>query len=364
MNRSREPSSKEVVLLAVCAYAALAAGVQLATWGSGFWRYEPGDTFSYAEITTAIRTGDFSGLREVRHFWGLPYLAAPVALLTGVPDLIAVLLVSLFGSIATVLLVRRLWGGWIAAFFTLVSWDWLQASVFGGSETVFTALTLIAFLAARRERWALAALAAACSTTVRPVGAFVFAALAVVLLWRREFRKATIVGSVGAAVVVLYVLPLWIVRGDVLAHVRGYQHDWAHRWPIGVPFAALMQGMLAAETPFKVLRPAMWAMFILVSTTAMPLRQLGRSYTTRCPVEALFAMIYTAFLFTYNADYWAWSEFPRFAIPVLPFALLAAEPWLPKDRRLLWLLAPTSGVLAACWLIGFHRTLAVLRAGS
>jgi hypothetical protein len=354
------PTWQELLPLALLACIMLAAGVQLADRKAGFWEYGAGDTPTYVEITTAIRTWDFSGLREVKHLWGVAYLASAVAWLFGLPDLTALLVVSMCGSIASILLVRRLWGGWVAGFFAIISWDWLQASVLGGSETVFTALALAAFLAARDERWLLAGFIAACSATVRPVGAIVWAAVAMVLFGRGDLRRALIVMLVGAAVIGLYMLPLSIVRGDVLAHVHGYERDWNRGWPFGVPFAALERGMLAAKTPFAFARPAVWVTFIVTGSVAMLWRKGIRVYGRLHPVEFTFAGLYLLFLFSYSARPWGWSEFPRFAIPVIPFALFALEPWLPKDRRVLWLLSPTSGLLAAGWLIGFHRAWSLL----
>src|SRR5262249_52464455 len=105
-----EPSSAEVLLLLLCACAVLAIGVELADLRHGFWEFDAGDTLSYVWITTKIRTWQLASLPEVRHLWGLGYLAAAVGLISGLPDLVAVLLVSACGSVVSVLLVRRLWG--------------------------------------------------------------------------------------------------------------------------------------------------------------------------------------------------------------------------------------------------------------
>jgi hypothetical protein len=355
MDRSREPSSAELLLLTLCACVALATAIQLFDPRLGFWDFGAGDTPTYVSIATAIRTGDLAGLRGVKHFWGVAYLAAGVALLTRLPDVAALLLVSLAGSLASVLLARRLWGGWIAAIFALVSWDWLAESVLGGSETAFMAFALSAFLAARRERWTLAALAASCSMTVRPVGCAVLLALLTTLLARVDFRRAAVVAVVGAVVAALYIAPLWVTRGDVLAHFRGYQPDWAGGSPLGLPFAALTTGFLAAKTSIEVVRPAIWVAFILLTFVLFLARKQARAYATLHPVEATFAAAYVVFLFSYNARRWAWLDFPRFAIPLIPFALVALDPWLPRSRWLLWPAAPASGILAAGWLIGFHR---------
>jgi len=85
-----------------------------------------------------------------------------------------------------------------------------------------------------------------------------------------------------------------------------------------------------------------------------------RQYARSHPVETVFAASYLIFLYTYNSAYWARSNFPRFAIPVLPFVLLALARWIPKDRRLLFGLGLISPVLAAASAIGVKNVVHTL----
>jgi hypothetical protein len=75
----------------------------------------------------------------------------------------------------------------------------------------------------------------------------------------------------------------------------------------------------------------------------------------------IFAVTYFIFIYTYNSPFWMRRSFPRFAIPILPFVLLALNKWLPKDRRLLWGLAVVSSVLAACSAIGIRNVAEIVR---
>jgi hypothetical protein len=58
---------------------------------------------------------------------------------------------------------------------------------------------------------------------------------------------------------------------------------------------------------------------------------------------------------------WARGNFARFAIPIIPFVLLALGRWIPKDRRILWALAPVTAVLAASSAIGIRNVIHLLR---
>jgi hypothetical protein len=76
-------------------------------------------------------------------------------------------------------------------------------------------------------------------------------------------------------------------------------------------------------------------------------------------VEMIFLIPYLWTLYTYNYPHWARSNFARFAIPIIPFVLLALDRWIPKDKRILWGLGLVSPILAACSALGiinvFHR---------
>jgi hypothetical protein len=69
----------------------------------------------------------------------------------------------------------------------------------------------------------------------------------------------------------------------------------------------------------------------------------------------LFLVPYLWCLFTYNYGFWARGVFPRFAIPVIPFVLLAWSRWIPKDRRVLWTVGVVSALLAASSAIGIRN---------
>ncbi|MBV9573300.1 MAG: hypothetical protein JOY93_04550, partial [Acidobacteriales bacterium] len=172
-----------------------------------------GDNDAYIPIASAIRHWDFHGV-SVRHFWGLPYLMAFVSFITRAPERTALLLVSFASSFVSIALAYELWGGWVAAFFAVLNFDWMQRSFLGGAEPLFMALLLAGFLIARKGRWPLAALFSALCTTVRPVGFFALLAIAAVLLWRREFRQCALATLIGLAVGALYALPLKLYFGS------------------------------------------------------------------------------------------------------------------------------------------------------
>jgi hypothetical protein len=87
-------------------------------------------------VASAIRHWNFQGL-VVKQFWGLPYFMAAISTLTRVSDRTALLLVSFISYFVSVALAYRLWGGWVAGFFSLLNFDWLQRSFLGGSEPLF-----------------------------------------------------------------------------------------------------------------------------------------------------------------------------------------------------------------------------------
>ena len=54
----------------------------------------------------------------------------------------AVVMISMLGSLAVCILVHRLYGGWVAAFFIFIDYQWIVLSVEGGSEPLFHVLAV------------------------------------------------------------------------------------------------------------------------------------------------------------------------------------------------------------------------------
>jgi hypothetical protein len=317
-----------------------------------------GDSESYIRIASGIRHWNFDGLVP-EQFWGLPYAMAAVSTTTTISDLAALLLVCLVSSFASVILAARLWGGWVAAFFAVLNFDWMQRSYLGGSEPLFVALIFASFLAVRRDHWPLAALLAAFATVVRPLGIFCLLAIGLMLLLRREFRRLALATAIGLAVGALYVLPMRLYFGSALANVHGYSPTGQL---FGIPFYAIIKGTILYHSSWTNLVLTFgWIFFVLAGMLAMWLNKDYRQHARQFPVEALFGVFYLISVFCYNYPYWARGTFPRFVIPVLPLILLALLRWIRKDRRLIWALAVGSPLLAAASAIGIANVATILR---
>jgi hypothetical protein len=321
-----------------------------------------GDNIKYMTIARAIRNWDFQNV-TVLHFWGLPYLIAVVSLLTGSSIHVALLLISFGACVVSVTLAYRLWGGWPAGFFTVLNFEWLQRSFLGGAEPLFLCMLFGTFLAVRNDYWLLAALLASLSTVVRPIGLFALIAIGVVLLWRRKFWKLGLAISIGLAVGGLYIFPLARYFGNPLANLSSYQTEaaWDDGFPIGWPFHAIVKGTIQYPGPWtNLLLTYGWIVFLLLAAIVMVTTKRFHQFAQRFPVESLFAAMYLAFIYTYNSPYWARVAFPRFALPVVPLALVALYRWIPKDTRVLWILGLVSPILAAASAIGVRNVITLI----
>ena len=320
-----------------------------------------GDNAPYVKISTAIEHWNFSHL-EIKLFWGLPYAMAVLSKATGVSDLKSLLFISMVSSLIATLIAYRLWGGWVAGFFAVASREWMERSLLGGAEPLFLACIFGSFVAARKQRWLLASLLASLATIVRPMGIFALLGIGIALLVKRDFRRFTAAVLMGAAIGLLYILPLVLYLQNPLANVKGYDHaDWNGGVPLTIPLVAITQDALAGRaTKLNLARTGLWIVVILVSTVAIFGQKSSREYLRKFPVEGAFFAFYGLLLFTYNS-YWARSEFPRFAIPIVPFVILGLLPWIPKDRRLLWAFGLFSAVLSAVETVGFVQTIGMIR---
>ena len=324
-----------------------------------------GDTQAYMQIAQAIRSWNFSGL-QVKHFWGLPYAVAVLAKLTGISIAASLLIICAASSLAALILARRLWGSWIALFFSLLNFDWLQRSFLGGSEPLFVALIFASFVAIRKQSWKWAALLASLATITRPLGVLLLIAIAIQLLRRRDWLQLGAAVFIGVAIGALYILPLKLYLHDPLATVHSYGVMQANPYPplFGIPFRAIIVGTLRYPAPLSNLALSFgWIFLVVAGTIAMLCTREFRDYARAHPTETIFTALYLVSLYCYNLPVWARSNFARFAIPILPFIFLALGRWVPKDRRVVWGLAIVTPVLAAASAVGVKNVIAALHGG-
>ncbi len=85
-----------------------------------------------------------------------------------------------------------------------------------------------------------------------------------------------------------------------------------------------------------------------------------RKYASSYPAEACFICFYWVALFTYSSPEWARAEFPRFALPLLPWILVFLYGYLPKQRWVVWSLAVVTPALAAASAIGIRNVVPAL----
>jgi len=358
---NRELSEPELfVFIAVSAILFVAAGNALGNWHSLVSNY--GDNSAYVEVAKAIQSWDFKNL-PVQHFMGYPYLIAATSFILHVPISFALCLVAWTASLATVFLVARLLGTWTAAYFALSNFAWLQRSFLGGSEPLALALGLGAFWFFRRGSIVRAGLLASLAVTVRPLMVFALAGIGCVLLYRKQFRAFAATFATGLGIGVLYMLPLAYYLGDPLLTVHTYTtRDYGaanirgpHGHLFGWPFHGIVAGTMAYPSPWtNLLLSFSWILLVLLGIGAMFSRNFRR-YFKAYPAEGIFCSLYLVPLFCYDYLVWARGSFMRFSIPVLPFLFYALLEWLPKNRRILWLLSIVSPILAACSAIGVRN---------
>ena len=353
-----EPSWREVFLLVVLVFT---LHILLVSRVASFWYVASGwyDNPWYLQLAATISNWRLPGGEIAHHFWGFPFSIAVASKVFSMPPLGALVMISMLSSLAVCLLVRRLYGGWVAlALYSFINYRWIYTSVEGGSEPLFMCLVFAAFLAARSDRWNLAALLAALGTTVRPVGIVALAGLAITLLVRRSYRRLAVITLIGLGIGVAYVVPVWIILGSPFANFTLYREDWGPQgWPLTYPFGALIPsflGLLHARWP-NVALAAIWLVAAIAGVVVMWLPR-NRRRLSPDQGEAWFASIYTLFYLCYNyAD--VFGDLPRFLMPIAPLLLFSLRDSIPRDRRVLWPAALLAAVLASAAMVGFKNVL-------
>jgi hypothetical protein len=321
-----------------------------------------GDNGASLPVADAIRHWNFSNL-GIQHFMGYSYSIAVFSWLFHVPLPVALWLIACSASLTAVVLISRLFGAWVAAYFALSNFAWLQLSFLGGSEPLAVGLAMASLLLFRNRQVFLAALLGAIAVTVRPTMICVLVGIGLVLLYRRQFRDFLITFLTSVIIGGLYVTPLTIYFGDPLLTVHSYtSRDYGaavirgpHGHLFGWPFHGIIVGTIVYPAPITNLLLSFGWILLVMAGVGMMFSKHFRAYVRTYPNEGFYCGLYLLTLFCYDYLVWARGNFMRFSIPVLPFVFYALISWLPKDRRFLWLLGITSAVLAGCSAVGIHN---------
>ena len=362
----REPTLRELLLLVAVGGVFFGATlIAFHGWHGRILRY--GDNGAYLGVATEIRHWDFHGF-GIQHFMGYPYAIAVVSLVLHIPLISSLWLVAVAASVVSTLLVARLFGTWVGAYFGITNFAWLQLSFLGGSEPLAVALSMGAFWSYRRGHTLFAALLAALATTVRPLMFFALVGIGAALLCQKRYTKFLAALALGSAIGLLYVWPLAHYFGDPLRTIHSYtSRDYGaanlagpHGHLFGWPFHGIIVGTMLYRAPWtNLVLSFSWITLVIAGAVAMFGRDL-REYWRASLAEAIFCCFYLSAIFSYDYLVWARGSFIRFAIPVLPFVFFALSRWLPRDRRVLWCLSALAPMLAACSAIGI-RNLPFLR---
>ncbi len=357
------PSLRELLLLFLFSGVLFGAS---ALWLHARYHLLPsaGDEGAYMATAEAIRHWDFRSA-VVQHFMGYPYAVAALSALFHLPMHASICLVATAASLVASILVFRLFGAWVAAYFALTNFAWLQASFLGGSETLAVALGLAALWKFRTGHTPLAALLGALATTVRPLMIFVLVGTGLVLLYQRRRRDFLVSLGIGLAVGLLYMLPLALYFGDPLLTVHTYtSRDYGaigisgpHGHLFGWPFHGIIAGTMAYPAPWTNLVLSFFWIGLVLAGVVMMFSHRFREYAKAYPAEATFCGLYLLAVFCYDYLVWARGTFIRFCIPGLPFVFYALLRWLPKRRWLLWTLATVAPVLAALSSVGIKNVI-------
>jgi hypothetical protein len=209
------------------------------------------------------------------------------------------------------------------------------------SESIFLALAVGAFLAARTGRWTLAGAAAAAAFLARPAAVALWAGL-LVLAWQAP-RRGRALSRIGPAPLAFALFPLllWLQVGDPLAFARAERYWHREPSPLG-PLGGVADGAAAAARGLRDLvaphQASNWVfpanldvrhaaavnvqgflfLVVFLVLTVLVWRRLGAAYGT-------FAALALALPLAAPWSVLPLMSLPRFGLVVFPFYLVLAD---------------------------------------
>ena len=215
-------------------------------WGVDVWAHWDGGW--YAHIA---RDGYTDSTTTTAFFPAYPLLVRAAGWVLGGHDVLAGVIVSLAAAAVAFVLLYELAGelvGEDAARRTVVYLALFPAALFLGavySESLYLLLSVAAFLAATRGRFAYAGVAAGLAILTRPTGVMLLPAL-VLLAWRAPARSRAF-GGLALAVPIAAAWPLWLwdAFGHPLAFLGAERNEWHRRLSPAGPFGGAWRGIVA-----------------------------------------------------------------------------------------------------------------------
>jgi hypothetical protein len=229
------------------------------------------------------------------------------------------------------------------------------------SESLFLALALAAFYAARRERWPVAAAATAAAFLTRPTAVALWAGL-LVLAWRSPARTRALEWIAPTPLAFgLYPLLLWQQTGDALAFAHA-ETFWHRTLSSLGPLGGIVDGTRAAahgvHAVIATSTPADWTypanldlkqvaavnveafayLVLFLALTVFVWRRLGAAY-------GLFAAVGLALPLAEPWNVFPLFSLPRFGLVIFPFFMALGA--LTRNRRAYAAVLACSAVLLA-----------------
>lgn len=298
------------------------------------------DNADYLSASNEILTGQIKpenmGALACRQTMGC--LVAGLSWISGMEVKTSFLVICIVSGAACGFLLWHLIGALPTALFYVISIDWMPRMFLGGTEPIFMALLLSAFLMIRRGHLYSCVILSCLATAIRPVGGLVLILLFFELWNKKKWHQLLIVLAVGLVAGLCY----YFVGLKITGHQTAAFTSWGVQWgkgygsPINFPGAALYHGAISGEEEWVgwLAHGAMPFLF-LCATIWFCWRFKGKKDLVWHPLERSFAFFHSLFLMVYNYAH-IWTHLGRWSVPSMPaFCYL----FLQKFPLPAWLIA-------------------------
>lgn len=319
-----------------------------------------GDNKDYLRIADAIQSGNYVP-GATKHFWGLPLGIATMALIPGISSTESFFLLNFAAFFGAIFLIVRQFGARVAVAFLVLGWDWVQRGVVGGAEPWFCFLIYSSLLCIKYRNTKTASLFAALATITRPWGISLLIGYGIALLHRRDFRSFCQTLSIALLIGGIYLGWVGMATGNATENFSGYQGDWDHgSFPLTFPFLGMIRGFILIDSPATNTAKIIAYLLISLAGCVAAIRSIRSENESFIRAPGLFYLIYMSLTYCYNS-WWAWTEFPRFFIPVLPIVLYYFRRRIPVSPVILLSAGLVSSILFGASIVGVREFLQFLQ---
>ena len=312
------------------------------------------DNKNYVAIAQTIaegftQTSSPYSFRQDSYFLGYPLLLAPfyyfISNLKLNPFILLPILNIIIGFL-NCLIIEKIFGKKVAFFSIFFSLALIQRTCLGGAESFFMLTGLLSIYFYNRNVY-LSIIFAGLAFWIRSFGIFFILGVFLTLALKKDVSFRFIYCLLLAMLMLglYWLISLWFY-GYGTYPGKGYNADWDHGTPFGIPFYHFIQEIYNEKRALSFSKNIAYLGLSLLPFYYIVKKMFQEKSISNFKIFDWIYMPYLFFIYQLNS-HWGYVEFVRYTCPVIPIALFYFKAYLPESKIISYIILIVATFFAA-----------------